>query len=91
VTWSRLSPDFLNYEDVGDALLEVDREMSGGRYQRLILNNFRWRQIGFVPVGPQLAPSGKSHALSARTLVPNHSQRFPRRSYHERWAISRGV
>ena len=91
VTWSLLSPHFLNYEDVGDALLEVDREMSGGRYQRLILNNFRWRQIGSVPVGPQLAPSGESHALSARTLVPEYRQRLPRRSYHERWAISRGV
>ena len=70
-TWSRLNADDLNYRAVAEAFEDVDREFSGGNYQRLIRGNFDMRDIGHVRVGPQLAPLGKdSHVNSVRTLVP---------------------
>ncbi len=89
-TWKRLSPDHLHYADVGEILLEVDRELSGGRYRRAIINSLRWREIGTAVVGPRLAPPGAySHAVSARTLVPEHRHGLPPLSYRERWEIAR--
>jgi hypothetical protein len=83
--WSRLSPHFLNYDDVGDALLEEDRKVTGGRFQSQILQNFRWRDIGAVRVGPRLAPpSATSHANSARTMMPEGQTGSARRSYLKR-------
>jgi hypothetical protein len=88
-TWRLLPPDSLNYEDVAAVMLEVDLELTGGRYQRLIRNNFLWREIGLVQVGPRLEPPGdESHALSARTVTPE-SQPKPRVSYRERWQMAR--
>lgn len=88
--WSRLSPDFLGYDDVGDALLEQDRAMTGGRYQTQILNNFRWREIGVVDVGPRLSPPNEdSHMHSARTLAPEPRVRPSGRSYFERRIAAR--
>jgi hypothetical protein len=89
-TWKRLSPDHLSYKRVGEILLEVDRELSGGRYRQAIINSLRWRDIGSAVVGPRLAPpSAESHAFSARTLVPEHELGSPRLSYRERWEIAR--
>lgn len=90
--WQRLPPSSLNYEDVAAVLLDVDLELTGGRYQRLMRNNFRWREIGLVEVGPRLSqPDDESHALSARTFTPE-SEPAPRRlSYHERWQMARGA
>ncbi len=83
--WSRLSPDFLNYEDVGNALLDEDQDRTGGRFQTQILQNFRWRDIGAVTVGPRLAPpTAESHANSARTMMPERRTGTPRRSYLKR-------
>ena len=66
-----ISPDFLGYDDVGAALSEVDREISGGRYLRIINLNFLWRDIGTAVVGPRLSsPSHSSHVNSVRTSVP---------------------
>jgi hypothetical protein len=89
--WSRISPDFLGYEDVGDALLEQDRKLTGGRYQTQILNNFRWREIGAVDVGPRLSPPGTgSHVHSARTMMPRRRKARPSSlSYHERRVAAR--
>ncbi len=90
-TWSRLSLHHLSYERVRDVLLEVDRELNDGRYQRLILNNFRWREIGTARVGPRLSPpTPESHAFSVRTIVPEHQSVPKRPSYSERMAIARG-
>lgn len=89
-TWERLSPHYLNYDDVGAALLEVDRELTGGRYRRLIVNNFRWREIGDVTVGPRLSPpDSESHAFSDRTATPQTRPRRRRRSYNQRWRSAR--
>jgi hypothetical protein len=89
-TWKRLSPDHLNYDDVGLALLEVDREVSRGRFERAILNNFVWRDIGRIVVGPKLSPPGPdSHTLSVRTVTPHQGGSLPKLSYFERFAIER--
>jgi hypothetical protein len=70
-TWSRLRVDDLTYHAIGDTILAADLEDNDGRYQRLLYNNFRWRQIYDVPTGPRLAPpDAESHAFSVRTLRP---------------------
>jgi hypothetical protein len=89
-TLRRLSPDYLNYDDVGAMLLEVDLEMTGGRYQNDIISNLRWREIGLVRVGPRLAaPDEHSHAFSARTATPAGLVGLPRMTYRERWQVAR--
>ena len=69
--WKRLSIETLDYADVFETLLEVDRDLSGGRFDRLIRLNMKRRGIGVISAGPRLAPPDEnSHAFSARTLVP---------------------
>jgi hypothetical protein len=90
-TWQRLPPDSLNFEDVAAVMLDVDLELTGGRYGRLIRRSFLWREIGLVRVGPRLAaPDVESHALSARTLTPTSRPAARRLSYRERWLMARG-
>jgi hypothetical protein len=73
-TWSRLDAAYLDYLDVARTFEAVDRDTSGGRFQRLIRGNFDMRDIGFVRIGPQLAPMHEdSHIDSVRTLVPRRS------------------
>jgi hypothetical protein len=89
-TLRRLSADYLNYDDVGAVMLEVDLEMTGGRYQNDILSNLQWREIGLVRVGPRLSPPDEhSHAFSARTATPADQVGLPRMSYRERWKVAR--
>lgn len=89
-SWKRLSPHFLNYSDVAEVLLDVDREITDGEYHRLIVNNFRWRDIGTTTVGPRLSPPGSdSHAFSGRTVIPDPPQRRRPPSYRERWLSAR--
>jgi hypothetical protein len=89
-TWRHLPASSLNYEDVAAVLLDVDLELTGGRYERLIRKNFLWREIGLVRIGPRLIPPGdESHALSARTLTPARRPAARRLSYRERWQIAR--
>ena len=89
--WRRLSADYLNYDDIGGAMLEVDREMTGGRYLTEIIRNFEWREIGMVTVGPRIAPpdAAASHTFSARTVTPRDEGCLPRMSYRERWNVAR--
>lgn len=70
-TWARIEARGLDYLAVAETFEAVDRDLSGGRYQRHIRGNFDMRDIGYVQVGPQLAPFGRdSHAASVRTLTP---------------------
>lgn len=89
--WRRLPADYLNYDDVGDLMLEVDQDMNGGRYVAEIIRNFQWREIGMVAVGPRMAAPGApgSHAFSARTVTPGDQAYLPRMSYRERWHVAR--
>jgi hypothetical protein len=88
-TWQRLRPYSLNYEDVAAVMLDVDLELTGGRYERLIRSSFLWREIGLVRVGPRLAPPGPgSHALSARTVTPASGGSARRLSYREQWQMA---
>ncbi len=89
-TLTQLSPHFLNFDDVGDTMLMVDRELFAGRYQREIRNNFRWREIGTAVVGPRLSPpDAASHAFSARAVVPETQRQLPIPTFKERWKIAR--
>lgn len=77
-TWDRIEDDDLNYIDVAATFEDIDRELNGGRYRRLIRGNFDMRDIGYVEVGPQLAPLGEdSHAASVRTVMPDFSVSAP--------------
>jgi hypothetical protein len=70
-TWLMLDRDYLDYTDVADAFEAVDQTASAGRYRRLIRGNFAMRDIGYVRVGPQLAPlKENSHFGRHRTLLP---------------------
>ena len=89
-TWSRLSPDYLDYDKVGATILEVDLEATGGCYERAIARNLRLRDIGLVRVGPRRAPpTTRSHAVSARTLLPESRLPSKKMSYSERMAAAR--
>jgi hypothetical protein len=89
-TWRRLPAESLNYEDVASILLGVERDLSGGRFARLMRENFLWREIGLVRVGPRLTTLGAdSHAVSPRTVVPVPKPRSRRPSYRERWHLAR--
>jgi hypothetical protein len=89
-TFRRLSANYLNYDDVGAAMLEIDQEMTGGWYLDDIISNFRWREIGIVAVGPRVAPPDEaSHAFSSRTATPGQRHRVTGMSYCERMLIAR--
>ncbi len=81
-TLSLLDPDYLDYTDFSTIFERMDREITGGRYRRIIRGNFQMRDIGSVEPGPRLSrPDAESHAFSERTLVPEpETQGFrPRR------------
>jgi hypothetical protein len=88
-TWKRLGPDFLSFEDVGNNMLAMDQLLTAGRYNRPIAESFAWREIGKVKVGPHLAPSDASHALSSRTIVPGITRLIPKMSLRERFVLAR--
>jgi hypothetical protein len=70
-TWTRLDASQLDYLTVAETFEAVDRDFTGGRNRRLIRGNFDMRDIGYVRIGPQLAPFGRdSHAASVRTAMP---------------------
>lgn len=56
-TWRRLPPNHLTYTDVGNALLSVDRDLTGGKYRETILGSLAWREIGSI------RSAGRSTAL----------------------------
>ena len=90
-TWKRLSADFFTYKDVAAQLIQSNRLMSGGRYQRAIAESFGWREIGDVSVGPRLhPPDARSHSFSSRTLLPGTRSQLPEMSYRER-ALMAGI
>ena len=69
--WKRLQIETLDYGDVYETLLEVDYDLSGGRFARIITTNMHNRGIGKISAGPRLSPPDeKSHAFSDRTAVP---------------------
>jgi hypothetical protein len=88
-SWRRLSSSQLTYASAAATLIDVDRDLTGGVYQQVILECISWREIGAVAVGPRIAQAdAMSHAFSARTVTPEIARRMPRPSYRERWAIA---
>ena len=97
-TWRRLPPHNLTYELIGEILSDVDRDYSGGEYLRIIANNFEYREIGRVEVGPQLAKLPKeNHMDSSRRMTPGSRELENLRnlsrklSYRERMFLARQV
>ena len=69
--WERLTIETLDYADVYETFIEVDQDMTRGRYSRIIHTNMRRRGIGIIKAGPRLTPPDeKSHAFSDRTATP---------------------
>ena len=89
-TWKRLTLRDFGYAMVADAMLQVDLDLTGGRFVKAIESSFRWREIGEVSVGPKVPkPEHVSHLRSARTVLPEHASLLPQMSYRERWLIAR--
>ena len=88
--WDRLSPHDLRYVDVADAFLGADREITDGRYRTVILDCFRWREIGIAVIGPKLE-SPTSNEGGAFRAAPSTSYDFGpiNVSYWERMAIAK--
>ncbi len=89
-TWSRLSPNYLTFADVGDVLLSADRDLTGGKYQESIFESFAWREIGAVPAGPKLdGPSADAHVDPAADPTPTQGPFARKLSYQQRMEIAR--
>ena len=69
--WDLIQTDDLTYADIAQVFEDIDQELNAGRYSRLIRGNFDMRDIGYVRVGPQLRPLG-------RTAIPHRSGRWCR-------------
>ncbi|MBA3446357.1 MAG: hypothetical protein H0T56_01880 [Pseudaminobacter sp.] len=92
-TWRSLSPHHLGYDDIGRALLAVDRMLTNGRYRRIIEVNLSRRAIGTARVGPRLSPPAwDSHFDLPRVFEPamRESCCGRRLSYRERFEMMRG-
>ena len=75
-TWTRLSPNFLRYADVGRALIAADGVLTGARRQRVIRESLAWREIGIATAArqePDLAWRARLRSLP----------------YRERWRLAR--
>jgi hypothetical protein len=89
-SWQRLTADSFSYVALAETMLEVDRELSCGRFREAIASSFRWREIGEVTLGPELPRTEQtSHVRSARTVLPHHARSLPRMCYRERWMLAR--
>lgn len=89
--WRRIAPGDLSYLDFADAMLAADVALTGGRLNALLINNFRWRDIGEVRAGPRLRPPGRrSHSHSARSVLPEFQSAFRVMSYRELYLIAEG-
>ncbi|WP_416066951.1 hypothetical protein ACK9YZ_28505 [Rhizobium sp. ZK1] len=85
-----LAPDFLDYGDVAETMLAIDRSESGGQFARIITRNFRQRTIGVLHAGAHLKGGEHcSHVHSARILLPIDHFDLPKMSYREKVLLSR--
>ena len=84
-----LDPDFLDYGDVADTLLDVDERETGGRYADIIDSNFERRGIGILHAGPRFEPKRQGRLPSRRTVLPRDRLRLPKMSYRERYLIAK--
>jgi hypothetical protein len=87
-----LDPDFLDYGDVATTMLAIDQAENGGEFSRIIIRNFKQRKIGELHAGVHVkGGEHRSHALSARTLLPIDYLELPKMSYREKFLLSRLV
>jgi len=88
--WRHLSANDLTFARFGDALLASDRELTGGKFQTSIFENFLWREIGHIPIGPKLEDpesEARSHTIhrAAKTLFAAGL------TYRQRMQLARSV
>ncbi|MBX5216325.1 MULTISPECIES: hypothetical protein [unclassified Rhizobium] len=84
-----LAPDFLDYGDVAETMLAVDRKETGGQFAGIITGNFGQRAIGKLHAGAHLKGSEhRSHFHSARILLPRDHLNLPKMSYREKVLLS---
>jgi hypothetical protein len=74
----RLSPHYLSYLDVLDAMLAVDRDLTGGRFAETIRESFAWREID-SRVTPRTPPRAARRGIAGR-LLPSGPAGRPKRS-----------
>ncbi|MEZ5668334.1 MAG: hypothetical protein R3F55_13020 [Alphaproteobacteria bacterium] len=94
LVWEWLECNCIGYSDVEQAVIEADAVLTGGRYRKSIGENFAWRRIGDVPLGPRRGKTfSQSHATSARTLTPDDGAIVAKRPLHcrRRHVSIRGV
>ncbi|MBB3657931.1 hypothetical protein FHX15_003173 [Rhizobium sp. BK650] len=66
-----LAPDFLDYGDVAETMLAIDRDESGGQFASIITRNFKQRAIGaFYAFAHLRGGEHRSHLHSGRILPP---------------------
>ncbi len=71
--WQMLDPRTISYRGVGNALIDIDEDITGGRFRRIIKQNFEMRDIGRAKPGPRLKkPDKQSHLFSDRTVTPQN-------------------
>ncbi len=58
-TWKQLVPHRINYQEVLNVFAQVDMQITGGRYDRIIAANRDRRGIGQYEVGPRLPKPAK--------------------------------
>ncbi|MEV0901727.1 hypothetical protein [Actinoplanes sp. NPDC049802] len=80
VTWGSISPDFLTYHGMLRAILEADREITGGENAQIIRECFAWREIAPVPTSMLLRPhtltSCGFQAVEGRATSTSHRDRL---------------
>jgi hypothetical protein len=88
-SWRRISPGKLDYLEFADAMLAADVDLTGGRLNGVLINNFRWRDIGETRAGPRLRPPGRrSHSHSNRSAVPEYGRKLKAMTYRERYLLA---
>ena len=71
-------------------MLAADGALTGGRLNALLINNFRWRDIGEARAGPRLKKPGRtSHIFSGRSVLPEYQVAFRKMNYRESYALNR--
>ncbi len=71
-SWQLLDSESLSYLGVANALVEVDYNISGGRFANIIADNFNMREIGqFTPGLKVSKPKKGSQMLAHRMMTPN--------------------
>lgn len=69
--WQRIDPTDFTFDDLGEMLRDIDRDVFNGRMAPIVERSLRMRGVGVVQPGPrQRKPGASSHMHSVRTALP---------------------